>query len=189
MACVYRHVRLDCNVPFYIGIGKNTSRAFSKDRRNPYWLNIVSKSDYRVDLLFEDVSIDFAKEKEKEFITLYGRSDLGLGTLCNLTDGGEGTVGRVVSKEEKEKRSKVAVLALSRSDVRKRMSDSGKKKIFSDSHKSNISDSKSFPVLDLETGKTFKSLRRACEYFDESYRKHKGRQEQGLKNIRFKRIK
>lgn len=188
MACVYRHIRLDKNEVFYIGIGKSTKRAYTKDCRNTYWKNIVLISEYRVDILFEDVSLDFAKQKEIEFISIYGRKDLNLGTLCNLTDGGESTIGRVVSEEERKRRSKIAILALNNPNTRKKMSESGKGKIWTDEMKRKISDSKSYPVIDIETKKTFVSLRRACEYFGESYRKHQGRQAQGLKNIRFKRL-
>jgi len=188
MACVYRHVRLDKNEVFYVGIGKSSKRAYCSYRRNRYWKNIVSMSKYRVDIMFDDVSIEFAKEKEIEFISLYGRKNLGLGTLCNLTDGGESTTGRIISEDEKAMRSESAKKALSNPETRKKMSESGRKKVWTDEMKRKISDSKSNPVFDIETGKTFVSLRRACEYFGESYRKHKGRQEQGLKNIRFKRL-
>jgi hypothetical protein len=40
-----------------------------------------------------------ANHKEKEFIQLYGRKDLGLGELVNMTDGGDGTIGRILSEE------------------------------------------------------------------------------------------
>jgi hypothetical protein len=92
---VYRHIRCDKNEPFYIGIGKTKKRAYSKKGRNNHWKNITSKSDYEVDILFDGVSWDFAKEKEKEFILIYGRKDIGTGVLCNMTDGGDGTLGRV----------------------------------------------------------------------------------------------
>lgn len=186
MACVYRHIRLDKNVPFYIGIGKSVKRAYSKDRRSVYWNRIVTKSVYRVDIVFDDVDMDFAKQKEKELIALYGRFDLGLGTLCNLTDGGEGTVGFVFTEEERKKRS-ITALKMSE-ETKRKMSASAKLKTFSEDHKRNISIAKSNPVLDLETGKIFVSLRDACEFFNENYRKHKGRQEQSCKNIRFKRL-
>lgn len=96
MAHVYRHIRLDKNEPFYIGIGADDlgRRAHDKKaRRSEWWNRIVDKHGYIVQILFEDVSIEFAKEKEKEFIALYGRLDLGTGTLCNLTDGGDGISG------------------------------------------------------------------------------------------------
>jgi hypothetical protein len=188
MACVYRHVRMDTNMPFYVGIGSSTSRAFCKDSRNKHWISIVKNTEYRVDIIIDDIDIELAKEKEKEFISIYGRSDLGIGTLCNHTDGGEGTLNRIVTAEERKKRSLSAIQALSSKDVRERMSKSAKNKTFTDSHKENISNAKSYKVVDSETGKIFVSLRKACEYFGESYRKHQGRQEQKLKNIRFIRI-
>lgn len=103
MAYVYRHVRLDKNVPFYIGIGKLKNRAYSNLNRNNHWKRIVEKTDYRVDILFDDLRYDEAKEKEIEFISLYGRSDSGAGTLCNLTDGGEGCLGMVHTEEARKK--------------------------------------------------------------------------------------
>lgn len=93
MAVVYRHIRLDKNEVFYIGIGKEEKRAYDKRGRNRWWKNITSISDYETQILFDDLNWEEACEKEKEFITLYGRKDLGLGTLCNMTDGGDGTLG------------------------------------------------------------------------------------------------
>lgn len=46
-----------------------------------------------------------ACNKEIELIALYGRSDLKQGELCNLTDGGEGSLGLIVSDETKLKQS------------------------------------------------------------------------------------
>lgn len=93
MAYVYRHIRLDKNEPFYIGIGSDTDykRAFKKTQRTWYWQNIAS-SGYDVDILLENLTWEQACEKEKEFIALYGRKDLGTGTLVNMTDGGEGNL-------------------------------------------------------------------------------------------------
>jgi hypothetical protein len=92
MAYVYRHIRLDTNQVFYIGIGTsaNYKRAKSKLDRNNHWNHIICKTDYKIDILFDELTKEEAIVKEIEFITLYGRRDLGLGTLCNLTDGGEG---------------------------------------------------------------------------------------------------
>jgi len=103
MAYVYRHVRLDKNEPFYIGIGKDEHRAHSDKNRNIHWKNIVSKTEYRVDILFDDLDYEEAKEKEMEFIHIYGRIDLNEGTLCNLTDGGEGCLGLKHSEEARKK--------------------------------------------------------------------------------------
>jgi hypothetical protein len=96
MAYVYRHIRKDTNQPFYIGVGltnDNHARAKAKAKRNSYWKNIVSKSEYDIQILFDDVSREFALEKERELIAIYKRVEDG-GTLCNMTLGGEGTLGK-----------------------------------------------------------------------------------------------
>jgi len=111
MPHIYRHIRLDKNEPFYVGIGLDDipKRAYeTKKRRSQWWNNIVNKYGYSVDILFENVTIDFAKEKEKEFISLYGRIDLGTGTLCNQTNGGDGINGWKASVETKLKMSEAA---------------------------------------------------------------------------------
>ena len=89
---VYRHIRLDKNEPFYIGIGcqKDFGRAYQKGkRRSLFWNKIVSKTKYDIEIIFEQVSKIFACEKEKEFILLYGRKELKTGSLVNLTIGGD----------------------------------------------------------------------------------------------------
>lgn len=103
MAYIYRHIRFDKNEPFYIGIGSDFKykRAYDKKSRNRHWNNIVSNTDYKIDILIDNISWEEACEKEKEFIALYGRRDLGLGTLVNLTDGGEGSIGRVYSNSDR----------------------------------------------------------------------------------------
>jgi hypothetical protein len=106
MAYVYRHIRLDTNEVFYIGIGKDSYRAYSKDNRNIYWKRITSKTNYDIEIILDELTWDEACEKEKEFIILYGRSDLKLGTLCNLTDGGDGSFGTLYSEERKKELSK-----------------------------------------------------------------------------------
>lgn len=96
MAYVYRHVRLDKNEVFYVGIGSddegNFIRANFKYNRNIVWHRIVAKTDYIVEIVLDDLTWEEACKKEKEFIKLYGRKKSG-GTLCNLTDGGEGILG------------------------------------------------------------------------------------------------
>lgn len=104
MSVVYRHIRKDKNQPFYIGIGK-LQRAYSEKERNDIWHKIVAKTDYEVEILFEDLSWDKAVQKEKEFIALYGRKNNNTGILSNMTDGGEGTLGVVYSKERKKNMS------------------------------------------------------------------------------------
>ena len=109
MAYVYRHIRLDKNEPFYIGIGGETDgkykRAYQSRSRNNIWKNIVNKTEYKVEILFDDLTWEEACQKEIELIALYGRKDLNKGTLSNLTDGGDGTLGIIQSEETKRKKS------------------------------------------------------------------------------------
>lgn len=109
MAYVYRHIRLDKNVPFYVGIGSDSNgkyeRANNRHKRNQKWFNIIAKTEYKVQIMLDDLTLEEAKEKEVEFIALYGRSDKKEGTLCNLTDGGEGNPGRIVSEEWRRNKS------------------------------------------------------------------------------------
>jgi hypothetical protein len=102
MAVVYRHIRLDKNEPFYIGIGKEKSRAYSKKNRTKQWKN-VAKNGYEIEILFDDIDYEEAKKKEIEFIALYGRKSEKSGTLVNLTSGGDGTLGYKHDKKSIEK--------------------------------------------------------------------------------------
>ena len=102
MAIVYRHIRLDKNEPFYIGIGKEKSRAYSKKNRTKQWKN-VAKNGYEIEILFDDIDYEEAKKKEIEFIALYGRKSEKSGTLVNLTSGGDGTLGYKHDKKSIEK--------------------------------------------------------------------------------------
>lgn len=142
MAYVYRHIRLDKNEPFYIGIGSDMhyNRAYEKSRRNNIWYKIVSKSTYEVEILLDNLTWKEACEKEKEFISLYGRINTGTGTLVNLTDGGEGALGRKykTSEETKLKQSKVRKGKKLSDQVKLKMSLARKGKKFSESHLSAL---------------------------------------------------
>jgi len=104
---VYLHIRLDKNEPFYVGIGnkKNYARAYQTkpDRRNQIWSKIFSKTEIKIEIILDNLTKSQASEKEKEFIKLYGRKDLGTGILCNMTDGGDGVWNCKRSEETKEK--------------------------------------------------------------------------------------
>jgi hypothetical protein len=112
---LYRHIRLDTNEVFYVGIGKRAkddsynplsfNRACTKKGRNKYWTNIITKTEYEIDIILECDTAAEIKEKEVEFIKLYGRKDLGLGTLVNFTNGGDGVNGVIRTKETRKKLS------------------------------------------------------------------------------------
>lgn len=92
MAIVYQHRRKDNNSIFYIGIGKDIKRAYSKKNRNKHWVNIVSKCGYDVDILLNNIPYEDACNVEFGLVNSYGRIDLGTGILVNLTDGGKGSI-------------------------------------------------------------------------------------------------
>ena len=101
---LYQHIKPNGEI-FYIGIGKCEKRAYNKFNRNRHWKNIVNKYGYVVEILYNNLTIKEAKQLEVYLIKYYGRKDLKTGVLCNMTDGGEGTYGRITSKESNIKRS------------------------------------------------------------------------------------
>jgi group I intron endonuclease len=122
-------------MPFYVGIGVDTKRAYSKTHRNSHWKSIVSSCDYDVHVLFDDVDYEFAKQKEMEFIEIYKRKSDG-GTLCNITLGGDGVLGIVHTEEAKEK-----------------MGAPNKGKVISEWHRKRISEFHTGKVVSKETKK------------------------------------
>lgn len=184
MLYLYRHIRLDTNVPFYIGIGsyrknrKDTyERAYSKSLRSIFWNRIVAKTDYRVEIMLENLSREEACAKECEFISLYGRRDLGTGTLVNMTNGGDGvfnlspesrkvmsekakisSVGRLHSQETKE--------LLSRLKKGVKLSPEHKikiTKILETLHESNMIKIERYDLITGETIESYNSIREAAK--------------------------
>lgn len=110
MPYVYGHKRLDNNQFFYIGIGSDLyyKRANEKSRRSEFWKKIVNKYDYKVTILYDNISFEDAKIKEIELIKKYGRIDNNTGILCNMTDGGDGTKNKVINESYRKKLSESA---------------------------------------------------------------------------------
>lgn len=100
MYYVYQHIREDLNEIFYIGLGtlkkgKGTFkhkhyRAYETTNRSKYWYNIVNKTKYKIEIIFETTDKEEAQNKEIELINLYGRKITGEGSLCNIEIGGKG---------------------------------------------------------------------------------------------------
>ena len=126
MAIVYLHRRMDTNEVFYVGIGVDKKRSNNKTRRNKYWKNIVNKHGYTVEILHENISHDECREIEIDLIRKYGRKDLGTGSLCNLTDGGEGVLGLIVSDETKRKLSEINKGKKVSDETRRKLSEMNK---------------------------------------------------------------
>lgn len=195
---VYRHRRLDTSEIFYVGISGviGDSRANTKHSRNNFWKNIVAKSEYIVEILFERLSHEDACELEIFLISEYGRRDLGKGSLCNLTDGGEGSTGYTKTQEWCDKHAKHLQVKYKgegnpfygkahAEDTKLYIGDAQKeyycylkgswdnvtKKKYNDS----TSNRKSRKVINIHNGLIFNSLREASEYYSIKYPTLKGR--------------
>jgi hypothetical protein len=161
---VYRHIRLDTNVPFYIGIGKKPEkfsthkseyrRAFDKNSRSRFWEAVVNKTEYKVEIIFETDCHDIVKRKEIEFIKLYGRRNLETGCLVNLSDGGDGTKG---------------VKFIGGKTPKKQLAARNRGKT----------------VVDMQTGIFYDSLPEACEATNCNYGVEQGRKQLNSKIARF----
>lgn len=97
--CVYLHKKPNGDI-FYVGIG-NPKRPYWKYRKNPHWMNIVKKyPNYIIEVIAQNVDWDSACSIEKELILKYKRKCDG-GILANVTLGGDGVRGRIVTKEQR----------------------------------------------------------------------------------------
>jgi hypothetical protein len=102
MAIVYQHRRKDTQEIFYIGIGLSEDRAYAYGR-NHLWQEVVDETEYYIEITHKDIIYEEACSIEKYLIAFWGRKDLGLGPLTNLTDGGDTSIGYIHSNETKEK--------------------------------------------------------------------------------------
>lgn len=98
-----------CGTPFYIGKGRGRRDKVTA-RNNPIFSNILNKikrsgEEPLVIRVHQDIAEDEAFELERSLIRQYGRKNNGTGILANLTDGGEGPSGAVVSEESRRKKS------------------------------------------------------------------------------------
>jgi len=108
------------NEPFYIGKGhKNRDithlkNAYKKD--SPFWdiffyrkIRKIKREINKDPIIFrikEGLTDQESLDLETEIIKIIGRINLKRGPLTNLTDGGDGTAGRIVSDETRKKISK-----------------------------------------------------------------------------------
>ena len=94
----YAYLRED-KTPYYIGKGKG-SRIYRKTRRIK-----PPKDKSRIIFLKQNLTEEEAFKHEIYMIAVFGRIDLGTGILHNMTNGGEGGSGRVLSEETRRKLS------------------------------------------------------------------------------------
>lgn len=114
--------------PFYIGKGKEY-RAWDHLKGVDYThkSNTIQKIiregfEVQVEILYKDLPEPIAFSLEKLFIKRYGRRDNGTGCLTNLTDGGEGSSGRVLDEESKQRHRASVKAAMQRPETKARIS-------------------------------------------------------------------
>ncbi|BAU39993.1 group I intron endonuclease [Ralstonia phage RSP15] len=109
---VYQLRREDSQEPYYIGKGKG-KRAWehiqghmlntSQHNRNKAAKAKREGVEILVEFLWTDLSDEEAQRREVWAIKMWGRKDLKEGPLTNMTDGGDGMSGRIMSEETKKK--------------------------------------------------------------------------------------
>ena len=99
---IYAHFKKTNNKLFYIGKGSG-NRSNNKKNRNIYWKRIVSKHDYYIKIIKNNLSEKIAHKEEVFYIKHFKM--IGC-KLCNMTDGGEGVSGLKHSNLTKEILSK-----------------------------------------------------------------------------------
>lgn len=171
MTVVYRHRRLDTNEIFYVGIGNN-KRPYDFNKRNKWWKNIFILTDINVEVLYENLTWKDACELEEFLISLYGRRDLGTGTLVNLTNGGDGSVNYKHTEAHINK-----------------ITGEGNpfyNKFHSEETKSKIAEKNGFKVINIITGKKYNTIKEAAlkEKIDYSWLK-KRLKEEIYKNLKY----
>ena len=125
----YLYLRED-GTPYYVGKGRGR-RAFACH-------NVPVPSDRERVLIQEFPSEEDAITAEIFLIAYYGRKDLGSGILRNLSDGGEGSSGHVMSEKHRKIMSEANQGCVRSEKTRDRMSASLKAKWASGDRKVNV---------------------------------------------------
>ncbi len=150
--CVYRHRRLDTYEVFYVGIG-TPKRPYEMWDRSILWKRVKNKAKgVIVEILAENLTLEDAYDLEKLLITEYGRKDLKTGSLCNLTDGGDGSYNTIKTIE-----------------TRKKLSKALKGRVFSEQHLKNLTEANRKVV---RSPQTIKKLRNGPTVFKKGHSLH-----------------
>lgn len=117
------------NEPIYVGKGtKNRAwKHFSRKNVHPFTqrLAVLKRDGVKPVIgIYSGLDEELAHLLEIELIQKFGRKDLGRGSLLNLTDGGEGNSGKIISKEVREKMSRSLLGITKTAEHRRHISES-----------------------------------------------------------------
>ena len=129
---IYGYFEPGSEVPFYIGKGRG-KRAYvhlePKHLQREQWpfhrrlrKMVGAEVRPRIEIIERGLTEDAAFAAERRLIATYGRRNNRTGVLLNLTDGGDGPVGRVVSQETRELLSQINTGKTVSPEVRAKMS-------------------------------------------------------------------
>jgi hypothetical protein len=193
MAIVYRHIRLDTDEIFYIGVGVNKARAYAKKCRNKFWKAVVKNTEYKVEITHDDICYEEALVIEMYLIEFYGRRILGTGPLVNIDQGGRGasgykqsaesiekraaklrgkspskeTIAKIVAKNTGQKRSQAVKDECRRRNLGKKLTQEHKetisKSLLSNKNKPKFKLGKE--IINIETKEIYKSMLMVCKLF------------------------
>lgn len=178
--------------PFYVGKGSNgrvnkhrkeALALLHKSGRKSLKIGIIHKLwkaglDFEEDMVLTTQIEEEAFLLERQTIATYGRADLKTGILANLTDGGEGASGVVISEENRKKRS-IRNLGntygkgkIKSDETRKKLSNAHKGKIRTEEHSRHISEAKKgISTATEETRKKMSEARKGRIFSDETRKK------------------
>lgn len=122
---LYFHLNPNTHKVFYVGIG-NGRRPFHTIQRSEYWKRYVSKHGAPIiKIVRSGLTWEAAQELEKKYIKLLGRTScVASGRLVNMTDGGDGMLGRKLSDKAKEVLRKANIGRVKSTESRAKMSRS-----------------------------------------------------------------
>jgi hypothetical protein len=99
----YAYLRED-GTPYYIGKGKESRIIRKHRRRNKQYFNPPNDTN-KIIFLKKNLTEEEAFKHEKYMIAVLGRKELGTGILRNMSNGGEGSSGFIMSGEARQKLS------------------------------------------------------------------------------------
>ena len=160
---VYELIDPRNGLSFYVGKGKNdrmydherdtiNKKLFYKNRYLFFKIRkiLTSGLSIKYNKILENIDEKTALAEEIIQIKNYGRKNNGTGILCNMTDGGEGTSGYIVSKDMRLTRSNKQKEYLNKNpDAKKKLIDRLNKIRFEATKKSIEKISKTYSIVDI----------------------------------------